>query len=486
MSNSVNASNPFGGAPGAEAVDAAWVIICTFIIFTMQSGFALLESGSVSRKSEASIMVKNMLDFVVGGFGYWLLGYGFSFGPNTKSSNTMAGESHFVLNGDNFNDGYLFAQFFFQLSFAATATTIVSGAVAERVKFSSYMIFALLNTSFIYVFPAHWMWDSNGWLNKGGALDFAGTCVVHMCGGISALAAAIVVGPRLDRFGKNKEKYYMVSPTNVVLGTFILWWGWIGFNCGSTFAISGDTWMTTSRVAVVTMNGGIGGGLSGIALDLVMQLKRKYFLNIPELVCGALGGLVAITCSANVIRPWEAIVIGFIGGFFANGAVAILYKLKIDDPVGSFGVHYAAGLWGMIATGFFAQGDTAKNSGIFRHGDGTLLGYNLLACVSVTVWCGGLTAIVFTTLHFTLGIRITEDEERLGSDLVEHGIEDIFAYSLEKAGTFGKRVFPPSLIIENGNNDLSKSGLLEDDPKISWTLEVKPPSNENKEADIKT
>lgn len=434
--------NALGGTFGQESVDAVFIIVCTFIIFTMQSGFALLESGSVSRKSEANVMVKNMIDLVVGGFSYWILGYAFSFGANDNSAKNFAGSSHFFMHRDAFDtddDGFRYAQFFFQLSFAATSTTIVSGAVAERVKLSSYMIFAFINTGLVYVFPAHWMWDENGWLYKEGALDFAGTSVVHMAGGISALVAAIILGPRRNRFGANKEKYYMASPTNFVLGGMLLWWGWIGFNCGSTFAVTGHgTWKTATRVAVVTMNGAIGGGLSTLLLNVGLSLKREYLLNIPEFVGGVLGGLVSITAPANVIRPWEAVVIGMIGGLCTVGAMNLINKLKIDDPVGSFAVHYAAGIWGMIATGFFAEGDEEKNSGVFRHGDGNVLAYNIVAMIVISLWNGGWTAIIFLALKFTLGIRLEDHEEAEGCDKVDHNIEDMLIYRTGKNDSYGK------------------------------------------------
>jgi len=438
-------ANPFGGAQGQEALDAIWVIICGFIIFTMQSGFGLLESGLVSRKSEANVMVKNMLDVSLGGIAYWVVGFGFSFGPNSKNSNVMAGEGDFVLDG-TIDDGGKYAQYFFQLSFATTATTIVSGAVAERVKLPAYMIFAVINTGLIYVFPAHWMWDENGWLYKGGAMDFAGSSVVHMAGGAAALAATLVLGPRHGKYDGSRD-YYMASPTNVVLGVFFLWWGWIGFNCGSTFAMSGGSWRIAARATVVTMNGAMAGGVSALAINLTLMLtkKRHYLIDIPEFVSGILGGLVAITASANVIRPWEALIIGFIGGLIAIGVIHLLEKLQIDDPVGCFGVHYGAGLWAMIATGLFAEdsGDAAT-TGIFRGGNGNILAYNIAGSLAITVWSGGLVGIVFLVLKYTIGIRLKVDEEIRGSDEVEHNIcEDVDVSHLprsEQKHSLGKHV----------------------------------------------
>lgn len=415
------------GASGQDGVDAMFVILASFIIFTMQSGFGLLESGMVSCRSEANVMIKNMIDVSLGGCAYWFVGYGFSFGPNSKGSKVMAGEGQFITDVDiNSDEAFVYVKYFFQLSFATTATTIVSGAVAERVKLGSYMIFAIINTALIYVIPCHWIWSEDGWL-YGKASDFAGSAVVHMSGGAAAMAGTLVLKPRLGRFTEHGPRdFSMASPTNVVLGTFFLWWGWIGFNCGSQFAISGTNWRVAGRVAVVTMNGAIGGGAQAVLLNLLLEVTklRHYILDVGDFTAGILGGLVSITAPANLIRPWEGLVIGFIGSFFALMIIKLLNKLHIDDPVGCIGVHWGAGLWAMIATGFFASTTDPQTSGVFRKGDGSLLGWNLLAAVTVTVWSFGCSAIAFTALKYTVGIRMTEGEELRGSDEVEHNIVD--------------------------------------------------------------
>jgi len=429
------------GKADQDGVDAMFVIISAFIIFTMQSGFGLLESGMVSVRSEANVMVKNMIDVALGGAAYWFVGYGFSFGPNSKASKTMAGEGHFITDVDISSDeAYVYIKYFFQLSFATTATTIVSGAVAERVKLGSYMIFAIINTALIYVFPCHWLWSDDGWLS-GKASDFAGSGVVHMAGGAAALAGTLMLKPRNGRYTKDARHFAMASPTNVVLGTFFLWWGWIGFNCGSQFAISGSNWRTVGRVAVVTMNGAMGGGVGAVLYNLLLMKWRHYILDIGEFTAGILGGLVAITAPANLIRPWEGLVIGLIGALVAIGFIKLLDKLHIDDPVGCFGVHWGAGLWGMIATGFFASTTDPNTSGVFRKGNGQLLGWNLLACLTITVWSFGCAAIVFAVLKYTIGIRLEPDEELRGSDAIEHGILDTTCPVLGKSSSvLGKKM----------------------------------------------
>lgn len=426
MVNVTVAPNQFDGEAGQDGVDAMFVILSAFIIFTMQSGFGLLESGMVSCRSEANVMIKNMIDVSLGGAAYWFVGYGFSFGPNSKASNAMAGEGYFITDvdiSDTSKEAHVYVKYFFQLSFATTATTICSGAVAERVKLGSYMVFAIINTALIYVIPCHWIWGG-GWLS-GKASDFAGSGVVHMAGGAAALAGTLVLKPRLGRYTKHGTRdFSMASPTNVVLGTFFLWWGWIGFNCGSQFAISGNNWRTVGRVAVVTMNGAMGGGVAAVVYNLICMKWRKYILDVGEFTAGILGGLVAITAPANLIRPWEGLVIGFIGSLVALSFIKLLNKLHIDDPVGCFGVHWGAGCWGMIATGFFASTDNPNTSGVFRKGTGELLGWQLVAGVTITAWCFGCAFIVFMALRYTVGIRLDEGDELRCSDEVEHNIFD--------------------------------------------------------------
>jgi len=454
----VVAKNPFG-EDGQAPTDAAWIIISAFIIFTMQSGFGLLESGLVSRKSEANVMVKNMIDVALGGISYWFVGYAFSFGPNSKDSNEFSGDGDF-LTRVGLDDAQIYTQYFFQLSFATTASTIVSGAVAERVKLPSYMIFATINTAFIYVFPAHWMWDSNGWLATNGAYDFAGSAVVHMCGGAAALAGTLILGPRHGKYDNSDKPYGMASPTNVVLGTFFLWWGWIGFNCGSTFALSGGLWRVVSRVAVVTMNGAMAGGLSAILLGFALYKKKNYILDIPQFVSGILGGLVSITAAASVITTWEALIIGFIGGWIANGVIILLERLHIDDPVGCIGVHWASGFWGMISVGLFAQKTAGilDVDGVFRGGNGELLAYNIAGSIAITVWSFTLTALVFLALKYTIGIRMSLEEEIEGSDAVEHNVLEsmkgegnhVLGKHVEYTGSIRRRTSVKEQSNENG------------------------------------
>ena len=228
-----------------DSDDATWILTSAIAIFTMQSGFGLLESGMVSRKNETNIMVKNAVDVIYGGLSYWLFGFAFSFSFGDHG-NSFCGLGYFLTNTDESEMGQVYSRYFFQLSFSTTATTIVSGAMAERTSLKAYTMYSFLNT-LTYSFPAHWIWDERGWLRNMGAVDIAGGSTVHLVGGVSGLVATLMLKPRTGRFDENAPPKQMVSPTNVLLGTFMLWWGWLGFNCGSTFGTSGMKWKLASR-----------------------------------------------------------------------------------------------------------------------------------------------------------------------------------------------------------------------------------------------
>ncbi|WAR00244.1 AMT3-like protein [Mya arenaria] len=406
--------------------DATWILTSSFIIFTMQSGFGLLESGCVSRKNEVNIMFKNAVDVVFGGLTYWAFGFGLSFG-NKAGSNPFCGIGYFFVDTAAEEMGILFSTYVFQLSFATTATTIVSGAMAERTKLLSYIVFSFLNT-ICYCIPAHWEWASNGFLRSLGVVDIAGSGAVHVVGGVSALVAAFILKPRKGRFydglkaGENPLP--MGNPANTLIGMFMLWWGWLAFNCGSTFGISGGKWKLAAKAAITTLNSSMGGGMVGIFASYIL-LKRKF--DVAFLVNSILGALVGITAGCAVVRPWEAVVIGIIGGTLAVGSAHLLSRIKVDDPVGAVAVHGVCGIWGMLSVGLFAATDTIENttqgrSGVFHGGGFYLLGVQLLAAVVITVWSGVVSAILLLGIKFTIGLRMTEAEERLGADYVEHGV----------------------------------------------------------------
>ncbi|XP_062583260.1 putative ammonium transporter 3 [Saccostrea cucullata] len=402
--------------------DATWILTSSFIIFTMQSGFGLLEAGCISSKNEVNIMVKNAVDVVFGGLSYWMIGFGLSFGDD-EYSNPFCGIGYFFVDTTDEHMGILYSTFVFQMSFATTATTIVSGAMAERTKMTAYIIFSFFNT-LIYCIPSHWEWAANGFLRTLGVVDVAGAGAVHLVGGISALVATIILRPRIGRYDNGIKPPPLGNPVSALIGMFMLWWGWLAFNCGSTFGISGGKWKLAAKSAVVTLNGSIGGGAIGILISYI-RFKGKY--DISCIVNSVLGSLVSITGACAVIRPWEALVVGALGGALSLMSIHVLDKLKIDDPVGASSVHGTCGIWGLLAVGLFARYDPLENttmgrSGVFHGGGFYLLGVQLLAVVVISVWSAVLSLVVLMILKFTVGLRLSVDQELMGADYSEHMI----------------------------------------------------------------
>ncbi|XP_022105223.1 putative ammonium transporter 2 [Acanthaster planci] len=404
--------------------DATWILTSAFVIFTMQSGFGLLESGMVSRRNEVNIMVKNAVDVIFGGLTYWIFGYGFSFGTG-QGTNAFCGIGHFFTDSTDPDEmGWIFAKFVFQASFATTATTIVSGAMAERTKLEAYCVFSLVNT-LIYCFPAHWIWSEEGVFARMGAIDIAGAGAVHLVGGATGLVATLMLKPRRGRFdGKGEAE--MSNPTNALLGMFMLWWGWLGFNCGSTFGISGGKWKLATRSAMVTITSSIGGGVTGLAFSWT-TLNRTF--NINYLINGVLGALVGSTAICALSKPWEGLVIGAVGGVIAVATPTLLERLKIDDPVGVIGVHLLAAIWGLAAVGLFGKPDHIENltdqAGLFYGGGFRLLGVQLLMAVTMLIWTCITAYILLFAISKTIGLRCSVEHEILGADICEHGINQL-------------------------------------------------------------
>ena len=391
--------------------NATWVLTSSFIIITMQSGFGLLESGLVSNKNQIHIMVKNMTDILFGGLTFWIFGYAFIFSNN---SNGFIGLTDFFTDKDN-NYGWLFSNFFFQFTFSTTATTIVSGCLAERTNFKAYVIFSAVNT-FIYSLPANWIWNTNGWLYKLGVVDFAGCGPVHLTGGLTGLVGTIMLGPRKNIQPPN-------SYVNAIFGLFMLWWGWLGFNCGSTLGITDDKWLYASKAAVTTVLSTIGGGIFSIIYSY-FSYNNKYPIEI--LINGILGALVSITSCCIYIKTSESILIGIIGAFISIKSNDILKYLDIDDPVGAIGVHVFAAIWGLLCSGFFVKNINSLNvnNGLFYGGSLYLLGVQLLEILSISLWTITMSYLFFKLIDITIGLRISEEEEEIGADIIYHIIEN--------------------------------------------------------------
>ncbi|MBI4231600.1 ammonium transporter [Candidatus Peregrinibacteria bacterium] len=394
-----------------SGLDTAWVLIAAFLVFFMQAGFALVESGFTQAKNAVNIIMKNLLDVCFGTIAYFLLGFGLMFGVG----NAVFGQEFFGMTGLTEVWGSIpsWAFFLFQAVFAATAATIVSGAVAERTKFGAYVIFSIVMTALIYPVVGHWVWGG-GWLSAKGFTDFAGSTVVHSVGGWAALAGIIVIGARSGRF-KNDYDQKRFDGHNIplaALGVFILWFGWFGFNPGSQLGAEGaDNASAIALVAVNTQMAAAAGVIGALALS---WLRTKIF-NAGFALNGALGGLVAITAPCAVVSPGASILIGFVGGIVIVAVTELLQKLKLDDAVGAVPVHLGAGIWGTLAVGLFAL-----DGGLFYGGGGDLLGVQALGVLGVGAFTFLVSLAVFKLLAMTLGVRADKKEEEAGLDL-KHG-----------------------------------------------------------------
>jgi ammonium transporter len=418
------------------ADDATWVLTSSFVILTMQSGFGMLEMGHASPGHQVNIMLKNVFDVVFGGLAFYFVGYGIAFG---HPSIPFMGLGDFFPDGSSSDGpaaGLLYSTYIFQFSFAATSTTIVSGCIAMRTKFFVYCLFSFYAVV-VYAFVAHWIWAPDGWLKALGVYDMAGSGPVHLLGGTNGLVAILFVGPRLGRFDGKRQKsdFKPISPCSILLGLFILWWGWVGFNCGSSFGITGKKWMVATRAAVSTINSSVGGGV--VAL-LYTQLRSKGKRVCPGHVAnGILGSLVSITAGCACVHTYEALVIGSIGAalaLIANDVVEL--KCKLDDPVGGVGVHFVGGMWGVLAVGLFADGSLPGihvENGLFRGGGFRLLGVQMLSVVSIIGWSLTCMLPFFYLAGVALsrewrdprkGLRVLPEEEIFGPD---HGLHDVMS-----------------------------------------------------------
>ncbi len=420
------AADPTGAAtlkadPGAP-VDYVWVLVCGFLVMFMQAGFACVEAGFCRSKNTTNLFTKNLLDFVAGSLAFWAVGFAILMG---KDWHGLIGTSGFFLSGDSYDVG-TYLSFFWQMVFCATAATIVSGAVAERIKFSAYLIYSVVISAIVYPIYAHWVWGG-GWLSKLpyglGHLDFAGSGVVHAVGGLVGLAGAIVLGPRYGKFDKD-GKPRAIPGHNIALaalGVFILWFGWYGFNPGSTFSAH------HLRISVIAVNTTLAASAASLTALLVILLKTgKWDLGMA--LNGVLAGLVAITAPCAWVESWAAVVIGIVAGIILVVGVYLLEALKIDDPVGAAPVHGFNGLWGLISVGLFADGTYGNYSitapfvkGLFYGGGAGQLIAQLIGAAVLFVWAFGCGLILFKVLDILIGIRVDPREEIQGLDILEHG-----------------------------------------------------------------
>lgn len=407
-----------------SAVDVFYLLNCAFLVFFMQCGFAMLEAGSVRSKNTRSILFKNLLDACVGAVVWWSFGYSLAYDPGNAFMGglTPSAFSHGIPGHEA--GGVAYASWMFQYVFAATAATIVSGAMAERTSVVAYLLYTTVLTGFVYPVVVHWVWSSQGWLSAFNpdaplkVIDFAGSGVVHMTGGVTALVGAVVVGPRKGRFAAPGD---FVGHSSVLqtLGTFILWFGWYGFNCGSTLGITAHLYARdAARVAATTTMAAASGGLTQ---TFVVRATSKVWS--PTQTCnGILAGLVGITSGCSVTHPYHALVIGSLGALASTFASKALVVCRVDDPLDAFPIHGVAGAWGVIAAGLFAVPAYAYNGscGAF-YGCHEAVVAALVAVASILAWCVVLSLLMFLTLRKLRLLRITEAEEEQGLDLSKHG-----------------------------------------------------------------
>jgi Amt family ammonium transporter len=384
-----------------------WTLVAACLVFFMQAGFALVESGFTRAKSAINIMMKNLMDFAIGSISFWAIGFGIMFGATATG---WFGTSGFFLS-DFTPDGdpWVLAFWMFQVVFAATAATIVSGAMAERTKFTGYILYSIFVSGLIYPVFGSWAWGSllngSGWLEGLGFIDFAGSTVVHSVGGWAALAGAIVLGPRLGKYTKDgKTKPIMGHNIPLAaLGVFILWLGWFGFNPGST--TTADT-----SIAMIFVNTNLAAAAGAIMAMIVSWVK----FGKPEVgmsLNGALAGLVGITAGCANVMPSSAIIIGAVAGVIVVFSVMFFDKIKVDDPVGAVSVHGVCGAWGTLAAGIFNIGGTTAG----------IIGVQLIGIAACFIWTFPAAFVMFKLIDKTIGLRVSPEEELEGLDLSEHG-----------------------------------------------------------------
>ncbi|MFW5488000.1 MAG: ammonium transporter [Desulfovibrio sp.] len=412
-----------------------WTLVAAVLVMFMQAGFACVEAGFTRAKSAGNILMKNFLDFGAGQIVFFMFGFALMFGPDIAGGFIGAGNfflSDFTLDYGNL-DGFGFTFWFFQSVFAATSATIVSGGIAERMKFSSYIFVSILVTALIYPISGHWAWGSlngdasGGWLEALGFMDFAGSTVVHSVGGWVALAGALVIGPRIGKYAPD-GKANAIPGHNIplaALGVFILWFGWFGFNPGSTTTADN----TIGLIAVNTSLAACAGVLGAMAISWMRFGKPDMSMTMN----GALAGLVGITAGCYTVSPVGSIIIGLIAGLLVVLSVEFIDKvLRIDDPVGAVSVHGVCGAWGTLAVGLFTVPGLNDGAGGLLYGGGFgMLGVQLLGVVTVFAWAFGMGLIAFKLVGaFSGGLRVSPEEELKGLDISEHGSESYAGFQI--------------------------------------------------------
>jgi Amt family ammonium transporter len=409
-----------------SGLDTIWVVLTAAMILLMEGGFALLEAGFVRQKNAVSIIMKVFVDISFGALIFYFVGFALMYG---KDAGGLIGTTGFFMGGDLTHIALTISHetyWLFQCAFVIAVISIVSGAVAERINFRAYILYTIAMTGLIYPIAGHWVWGVNGWLGKLGMVDFAGSAVIHGLGGFSALAAAIIIGPRIGKFSADGTAN-IVPPSNLPLasvGAFILWFGWFGFNSGSTLSATNTS---IGHIAVTTMLS----AAAGCAACILFTMMRYRKADPPMVINGALAGLVGITAGCAFVSDAAAICIGAICGIAMVYATEILESKQIDDPVGAFPVHGISGSIGTLAVGLCAKPDAIREgtAGLFYGGGFHLLGVQALGLITVCLWGFLITWVFMKIIKLIVPLRVSRDEELVGLDVGSHGVP---AYSQEE------------------------------------------------------
>jgi len=404
------------------SIDTTWVFLTGFLVFFMQTGFALLETGMIRQSGAVNALLENFIDAGLTALCWWAIGFGIAFGADNGSG--LFGTSYFFLGQSQMSELYpalnigVLTMFFFQFAFAATASTITTGAMAERTDFLGDLIYSAIIALVIYPVIAHWVWGS-GWLFTLGFHDFAGSTVVHTVGGVIALVGAWMLGPRPNRVWGSPPKPHNLG--YATLGTMILWFGWYGFNPGSTLGTSNP-----GLIGLVTLNTTLAAGAGAMATMLFIYARTgKWDLSMT--LNGSLAGLVAVTAPSGFVEPWAAVLIGLVGGILVILAADFVERIKIDDAVGAFAVHGACGIWGTLSIGLFAlpsltfAGAMAGKGGLLSGGGLELLGVQALGSASTIIYVGITSALMFGLLKVINRLRVAKKGDEIGIDFYEHG-----------------------------------------------------------------
>jgi len=408
-----------------QGLDTVWVLIAAFLVFFMQAGFGMVEAGFIRAKNTCNILTKNFLDFCMASLGFFLIGYALMFGDG----NGFIGTKGFLLMGleDTTSGLPLFAFWLFQAAFCGAAATIVAGGMAERMNFKAYLIYSFLISAIVYPIVGHWIWNSGGWLAAMGFGDFAGSTVVHTTGGIAALIGTMMLKPRIGKYGVD-GKPKAIAGHNIPLaslGVFILWFGWFGFNAGSTIG-AGDGF----DIARVAINTNLAAALGGIGAMITVWFR----FGKPDLsmaMNGALAGLVGVTAPCAFVEPWAACLIGLSSGVIVVFGVELLDKLHIDDPVGAVPVHGMCGIWGTLCVGIFGKAALGlSNEGFIYSGNPMQFGIQCVGSVATVVFVLVTMGLIFKMIDATVGLRVSRTEELRGLDIGEHGMESYSGFQI--------------------------------------------------------